>query len=354
MAGGIGSRFWPVSTVKKPKQFLDILGVGSSLLQLTYQRFAKICPPENILVVTSMEYEALVAEQLPDIPKENILGEPLRRNTAPCINYATFRIANMTNNNANIVVTPADHLIIDEQEFLKNINDGLEFVKKKEALLTLGIKPTRPDTGYGYIQMNNPGKAIGPFKPVKTFTEKPNNKMAKFFVESGEFTWNSGIFLWSLTTIQKALAKYIPEVYGLFAEGRKIFGTKEEKEFIHKVYSESKNISIDYGVMEKAEYVYTLPTNFGWSDLGTWKSLYENITKDENDNVITGTDYVLTSNVQGCIVHAPDEKIVVINDLEDYIIVDSGHALLISRQDKEQEIKETVNEVKRKFGEDKV
>lgn len=352
MAGGIGSRFWPVSTSKTPKQFIDILGLGKSLLQLTYERFNKIIPAENILIVTAKAYEELVKEQLPDLQENNILTEPMRRNTAPCIGYANFVIRSRTKY-ANVVVTPSDHLIIDDDAFTSNIETGLDFVSQRDVLLTIGITPTRPDTGYGYIQLNEKSDMDARFNKVKTFTEKPNAEMAEFFVKSGEFLWNAGIFLWSTDSIDKALSTYLPEVYNLFTEGIDTFGTEKEIDFINKVYSESKNISIDYGVMEKAKNVYTLCADFGWSDLGTWKSLYDNKEKTTTNNVITGNDQVMTHNTHGCIIHMPDDKVAVINDMEDFIIVDSGDALLIHRFEKEQEIKEIVNDIKRKFGEDK-
>ncbi|MEA3449238.1 MAG: mannose-1-phosphate guanylyltransferase [Bacteroidota bacterium] len=352
MAGGIGSRFWPVSTSNTPKQFIDMLGLGKSLLQLTYDRFKKIMPPDNILIVTSDKYKNLVLDQLPEVKPENVLTEPIRRNTAPCISYANFVIQSRTKN-ANVVVTPSDHLIIDEEAFVSNIKTGLGFVSARDVLLTIGIKPTRPDTGYGYIQLNEKSDVDERFNKVKTFTEKPNAELAKFFVESEEFLWNSGIFLWSAENIQEALSTHLPEVYNLFAEGRNKFGTKEERDFINKVYSESKNISIDYGVMEKAKNVYTLCADFSWSDLGTWKSLYENSKKTTTKNVITGSENVIVNNTHDCLIHVPPDKIAIVNDMENYIIVDSGDALLIHRFEKEQEIKEIVNDIKREFGEDK-
>jgi mannose-1-phosphate guanylyltransferase len=353
MAGGIGSRFWPVSTSKNPKQFIDILGVGKSLLQLTFDRFTDIIPEENILIVTSEQYRELVSEQLPSLDQKNILTEPMRRNTAPCISYANFVIQSRSRN-ANVVVTPADHLIIDEKAFLKNIQEGLSFVNSRNVLLTIGIKPNRPDTGYGYIQLSQKSDIDARFNVVKTFTEKPNREMAEFFVESGEFLWNAGIFIWSSSSIEKAMSEHLPEIHNLFAEGRDIFGSSKESDFINKVYSECKNISIDYGVMEKARNVYTLIADFGWSDLGTWKSLYENSQKDDTQNVKTGSKNIITDNTHGCLIHVPKDKIAVVNDMENFIVVDSGDALLIHRFENEQEIKEIVSEIKRHFGEDKV
>lgn len=350
MAGGIGSRFWPISTTEKPKQFLDILGVGHSLLQLTFNRFSDLFPAENIFVVTSQDYKTLVAEQLPEIPETNILTEPMRRNTAPCISYATCRIKSKTPF-ANIVVTPADHLIIDEAAFKRNIESGLQFVQNNNALLTIGIKPNRPDTGYGYIQIDEAKSKDDTFKRVKTFTEKPNLELAKFFLESGEFHWNAGIFMWSLKSIDEALTTHLPEVHNLFLEGESLFGTDEERPFIQKVYSECKTISIDYGVMERAKNVFTLCAEFGWSDLGTWKSLYENSKKDEAKNVLFNEEKMIVENAYDNIIRLPKNKLAIIKDLEGYIVVDSGDALLISKTENEQELKESLNELKRKTGE---
>lgn len=347
MAGGIGSRFWPISTVKKPKQFLDILGVGHSLLQLTFKRFNDLFPAENIFIVTSADYENLVQEQLPKLPKENILLEPMRRNTAPCISYATCRIKQITPY-ANIVVTPSDHLILDDEAFKRNIVDGLQFVQDNDALLTIGIKPSRPDTGYGYIQIDESKAKEDRFNRVKTFTEKPNLELAEFFLKSGEFHWNAGIFMWSLKSIDNALTEHLPEVHNLFLEGEQSLGTDMEKEFIQKVYSECKTISIDYGVMEKAKNVFTLCAEFGWSDLGTWKSLYENSLKDDERNVVFNADNMIVENCFDNIIRIPDNKSAIIKDIEGYIIVDSGDALLISKKENEQEIKESLNDLKRK------
>jgi mannose-1-phosphate guanylyltransferase len=348
MAGGIGSRFWPISTAEKPKQFLDILGIGKSLIQLTYERFNKIIPNENIIVVTSNDYINFIKEQLPNILPENILTEPMRRNTAPCISYATCRIENM-NPNANVVVTPSDHLITNEEAFLKNISDGLDYVNNNEVLLTIGIKPNRPDTGYGYIQIEASETKENTFNRVKTFTEKPNLELAEFFLKSGEFLWNAGLFIWSVKSIDKALREYLPEVHNLFLEGKDYFGTDQESDFIQKVYSECKTISIDFGVMEKARNVFTLSASFGWTDLGTWKSLYENSTKDEGNNVKIGAEKLLLENSFGNIIVLPKDKTAVIKNIEDFIIVDSEDSLLICKIDNEQEIKEIVTELKRRF-----
>ncbi|MCF6243137.1 MAG: mannose-1-phosphate guanylyltransferase [Bacteroidales bacterium] len=351
MAGGVGSRFWPLSRSGKPKQFLDILGTGKTLLQQTFDRFKNICPAENILIVSNRDYKSIILEQLPEIKEDNVLLEPMRRNTAPCIAYANYKIREK-NPEANIIVAPSDHLILNEQEFIRVINQGLDFVSKNDALLTLGIKPNRPETGYGYIQINHNQK-IGnidcePTK-VKTFTEKPNLEMAKIFFESGEFFWNSGIFLWKLNSIMDAFNKHLSEVDELFKRGIGIYNTYEEQKFIDETYSESKNISIDYGIIEKAENVYVLCADFGWSDLGTWGSLYENSHKNEENNSVIGKN-VLIYDTENTIVNMPDEKLAVIQGLKDYIVVESDGILLICKKEDEQKIRQFVKDVKIKKG----
>ncbi|MBI9054986.1 MAG: NTP transferase domain-containing protein [Bacteroidales bacterium] len=350
MAGGVGSRFWPLSRQNKPKQFLDILGTGRTLLQMTLDRFKSICPVENIYIVTSQLYKETILEQLPEINSEQILLEPVRRNTAPCIAYANYKIFKK-NPNANIVTAPSDHLILKETKFKKVIKEGLQFVSDNNALLTLGITPSRPETGYGYIQVN--GKKNIPdnknINTVKTFTEKPNKEMAKVFYESGEFFWNAGIFIWSLKSIMTAFEKHLPEIDLLFQEGLDYYDTDKETDFITEVYSESKNISIDYGIMEKAENVFVYCSDFGWADLGTWGSLYENRQKDKNKNTIIGKN-VFTYNTQNCIVNMPEEKLVVMEGLDDFIVVESDGILLICKKENEQDIKQYVNEIKLKLG----
>lgn len=349
MAGGIGSRFWPISKSVMPKQFLDIMKTGRTLIQQTFDRMNKLIHAENIYVVTNEEYRAIVNQQLPEIPDENILCEPMRRNTAPCILYANIKIG-QKNPNANIVVTPADHLILNENEFLENISEGLDFVKHNDSLLTFGITPDRPATGYGYIQIAAEG-AESKFVTVKTFTEKPHLELAKFFLSSGDFLWNSGIFLWKHSIIDKAFMEFLPEMYNLFMENKDVFGTKDEKAAINRIYSDAKSISIDFGVMEKAQNVCVLKTDFGWSDLGTWNSLYSLHEKDDNHNVIIG-DKVLSSKVQNNYVNiAGSDKVVLINGIEDLIVVDTDNALLICKRENEQQISELLNEAKLKFGE---
>ncbi len=350
MAGGIGARFWPMSRKDMPKQFLDILGTGRSLLQQAFDRFSKIVPVGNIYVVTSVDYIDMVLEQLPALTPEQILGEPLRRNTAPCIAYAAYKIKTI-NPNANLIVAPSDHLILKEEEFLRQIAFGLDFVSNNRALLTLGIHPSRPETGYGYIQVGDKAeyKSLDNLHYVKTFTEKPNAQMAKVFVDSGEFFWNSGIFLWSLPTILRAFNAHLHEVATLFAQGERLYNTPNEKAFINKIYSECMGISIDYGIMEKSDNVFVLTADFGWSDLGTWGSLYENKEKDDSGNVVTGGNVLMYDN-KNCIVNMPDGKIAVLQGLEGYIVVESNNTLLICRRDDEQQIRQFVNDVQLRNG----
>jgi len=352
MAGGIGSRFWPLSKNDKPKQFIDILGTGQTLLQQTFDRFKSICLIENIFVVTNRKYEDLVLSQIPEVLPENVLLEPLRRNTAPCIAYANYSIL-LKNKNANIIVAPSDHLILNEQEFKRVILHALEFSKQNDALLTLGIKPNRAETGYGYIQINNLSKKSSEsteITKVKTFTEKPDFEMAKIFFESGEFYWNSGIFIWSLDAITKAFETYLPDVNDIFKKGLSESPAAFDNVFIDKAYSECKNISIDYGIIEKAKNVYVLCADFGWSDLGTWGSLYENSVKDEHNNTIIGEN-ILTYDTKECIINISNDKLAVIHGLKDFIVVESEGIILICKKKEEQKIRQFVNDVKLKKGE---
>lgn len=351
MAGGVGTRFWPMSTTQHPKQFLDVLGTGQTLIQHTYERLLKICPNENIYVVTSQSYDSLVREQLPHLPKANILKEPARKNTAPCIIYASYKIHKL-NPNAVTVVAPSDHLIKKEDTFVKAVNSCITKASQEDCLVTLGIKPTRPDTGYGYIQfkesdVQEKDKRI--FK-VKTFTEKPDHDMAKFFVESGDFLWNSGIFVWSTKSILKAAENLDPELANVFKEGIDAYNTPKEEEFIAKAYNIAKNISIDYSIMEKASNVYVRSSIIGWSDLGTWGSLYGHIGKDKKHNAIVGKN-VMVYDSKNCIVHVPKDKLVVLQGLEDYIVVESDNILMICKKQDEQQIRNFVNDVKVNKGE---
>lgn len=351
MAGGVGTRFWPMSTTQHPKQFLDILGTGETLLQQTYKRVAKVCPKENIYVVTSTSYESMVAEQLPLLLKENILCETARKNTAPCVAYASYKI-HKRDPKAITLVAPSDHLVKKEDTFVKAIRSCFNKARQQDCLITLGIKPTRPDTGYGYIQfidsdVEEKDKRIN---KVKTFTEKPNTEMANFFMESGDFLWNSGIFIWSTKSIISALETHDPELANVFKEGWDSYNTENEKEFVNRAYSTCKNISIDYSVMEKADNVYVRSSIFGWSDLGTWGSLYTQIPKDENKNALVGKN-IITYDCNNCIVQVPKEKLVVLQGLEDYIVVESEGILMICKKQDEQQIRNFVNDVKVSKGE---
>lgn len=350
MAGGIGSRFWPMSRNAKPKQFLDILGNGKTLIRQTYERFLKICPPENIIVVTNADYINLVLEQIPEMKPEQVLGEPMRRNTAPCVVYATQKILKW-NNKANIVVAPSDHVILKEDAFIESIRKCLDFTFDKDCLLTLGIKPSRPDTGYGYIQfVDDKSSELNRIYKVKTFTEKPNLEMAKFFLQTGEFLWNAGIFIWNVSAINKAIEEHLPEMANIFNEGKEFYNSPQEEEFILRAYEQCTNISIDFGVMEKARNVYVMSAEFGWSDLGTYGSLYEHIKHDGNQNAVVGKN-VMIYDSKNCIVNVPKNKLVVLQGLDDYIVVESEDILLVCRKQDEQQIKQFVNDVKLTKGE---
>ena len=340
MAGGIGSRFWPFSRNNKPKQFLDFFGTGKSLLQMTFERFQEVVPTENILIVSNYLYKDLILEQLPAIKENQILLEPMRRNTAPCIAYAVNRIKAISEK-ANIIVAPSDHLILKESDFIETIKQGLDFVEKNDCLLTLGIQPSRPETGYGYIQVAEGDTNL---RKVKTFTEKPNLELAQVFLESGEFYWNSGIFLWNLQTIDSAFNGLLPEIASKFEAGKGLYNTDKEAAFIQDIYPSCQNISIDYGIMEKSGNVHVLCSEFGWSDLGTWGSLYELSPKDEQQNVSLKchTQYY---NSKDNMVALPEGKLAVIEGLEGYIVAESDDVLLICRKDEEQKIRQIVNDV---------
>lgn len=347
MAGGIGSRFWPLSRVTYPKQFLDILGAGKTLIQQTFERFTKLVPLENIYVVTANEYLKITRQQLPQLPEENILGEPFRKNTAPCIAYISFKLQQI-NEDASLIVAPADHLILNEERFLEVCNEALDFVNHFNALLTIGVKPTYPNTGYGYIQHEGI-EAIPSVYKVKTFTEKPNKELAKTFIASGDFLWNSGIFVWQIKRGIEGFKKHMSEMYELFYADQHVLNTEKEKEILENIYPQCSNISIDFGVMEKADNVYVIPADFGWSDLGTWNSAWENMEKDYLENAVAGKNVIVFDTTK-CVVHVPDEKLVVLQGLDDYIVVDTNDVLLICQKEKEQEIKEYVAEVKRNKG----
>jgi mannose-1-phosphate guanylyltransferase len=346
MAGGVGSRFWPLSRREKPKQFLDILGRGETLIQQTFRRFKSTCAKDNIFVVTSADYKDLVIEQL-GIDPSRVLGEPFRRNTAPCLAYGTFRILK-ENPDAVIAVTPSDHLIVKEDKFCEVLQNCYDFAEGNDALVTLGIKPDRPETGYGYIQADQkkPVKGYNNLLKVKTFTEKPDIDLAKVFIESGDFYWNSGIFIWNIKSILSAFEKHLPDTFAVFDEGRNIFGTNQEKSFIGKTYAECKSISIDYGIMEKANNVYVMCTDIGWSDLGTWSSLYEHTEIDKKDNAVVSGD-VFSYDNSGNIFNISPGKVAVLQGLKDYIVVDSDDVLLIVKKEDEQNIKHYLDDVRK-------
>lgn len=348
MGGGIGSRFWPFSRKNLPKQFLDFFGTGRSLLQQTFDRFRKIIPLDNILIVTNDLYADLVKEQLPEISDNQILLEPTRRNTAPCIAWASYHIQAL-NPNANIVVAPSDHLILKEDEFIEAIDKGLQFVANANKLLTLGIKPNRPETAYGYIQIDEPQGEN--FYKVKTFTEKPELELAKVFVGSGEFYWNSGLFMWNVQSITQAIEQLLPELSAKLLPGEKVYGTPEEKKFIDENFPACPNVSIDFGIMEKADNVYVALEDFGWSDLGTWGSLYDLSPKDRSGNV-TLKCHSLLYNCQNNIVALPSGKLAVIDGLEGYLVAESDNVLLICKKDEEHTIRKFVNDTQIKLGDD--
>lgn len=344
MAGGIGSRFWPLSTQDFPKQFQDILGVGRTMIQQTYDRIVQIIPKENIFVITNKEYIDLTAEQLPDLPTQNIIGEPMMKNTAACNIFMANIIAEI-NPNARIIVTPADHLILKESRFLNKVTQAFQVVAEQDYLITLGITPTRPDTGYGYIQFVEDSNTD--ILKVKTFTEKPNLELAKTFLETGDFLWNAGIFIWSVQSIQKAFAKYLPDMKQLFDECD--YQAKEsEPNCIEKIYPKVEKISIDNGILEKAENVYVIPADLGWSDLGTWNSVYDNAEQDDCANAIKSKN-ILTYRTHGSIIRTQDpKKTVVVDGLEDYIVIDTDKALLICPRAHDQYIKDYVLDLKTK------
>ena len=347
MCGGIGSRFWPYSRTDRPKQFIDFLGTGRTLLQMSYDRILPIVPKENVLIVTNAQYAPLVKEQLPDLQDDQILLEPARRNTAPCIAWAAWHIA-ARDPEASMIVTPSDHLITREKEFEASIIKGFEFVENNNALLTLGITPVRPETGYGYIQIGD--EAEEGIRKVKTFTEKPNLELAKVFLNTGEFFWNSGIFLWKASTIKEAFHKHASNIAAQFELGAEMFGTPKETDFINEHFPACVSISIDYAIMEKSSNVYVECVTFGWNDLGTWSALYDNSPKNIDHNVAQNCN-VLAYNSTGNIFAVEGEKLIVVDGLKDYIIADAGDVLLICPKSEEQRIKQMVNDAKMKYGE---
>lgn len=340
MAGGVGSRFWPMSTTEKPKQFIDVLGVGRSLLQLTFDRFKGICSPENVWVVTNRSYKDLVLEQLPEIPVTNILCEPCRRNTAPCIAYVSWRIKSK-DRNANIVVTPSDHIVTNCEEFKRVISQCLKFTSETDAIITLGMKPTRPETGYGYIQadLSSCSPRNKEIFRVDSFREKPDLETAKKYIQNKSYFWNAGIFIWSVNTIVNAFRIYQPAISKIFESLQPVYGTPKEQEEIDLRFPECENISVDYAIMEKAEEIFVCPADFGWSDLGTWGSLLVQTKKDLYGNGVIGENVSLF-DTHNCIVHTLDKKKVVIQGLYGYIVADDGNKLLICKLSEEQRIKQ--------------
>jgi mannose-1-phosphate guanylyltransferase len=335
MAGGVGSRFWPVSTADFPKQFHDMLGSGDTLIQKTFSRLSKLIPVENILILTNERYNDLVLEQLPMVKQEQVLLEPAMRNTAPCILYASLKIQKQ-NPEAVMVVAPSDHWIEDEEEFARNLQQCFDFCQKEDALMTLGIQPTFPNTGFGYIEFDKAD--TNPIKKVNQFREKPDYETAKAFLEAGNFLWNGGIFIWSVKSITEAFENLQPQMNALFQQGSETYNTATETEFIHQNYQNAENVSIDYAVMEKAKNVYVLPATFDWNDLGTWGSLHEKLDKDDHNNTVVNATVIL-ENASNNIIRSEAKKLVVVDGLDDYIIVDNENVLMIYPKSKEQEIK---------------
>lgn len=346
MAGGVGSRFWPVSTEDFPKQFHDMLGTGDTLIQKTFHRLANLIPKENIYILTNERYNNLVLEQLPEVSQEQVVLEPAMRNTAPCILYASLKIQK-ENPDAVMIVAPSDHWIEDEQTFSSNVKQAFEFCAKNDALMTLGIQPTFPNTGYGYIEFDKTSTET--IKPVNQFREKPDYQTAKQFIEQGNFLWNAGIFIWSVKSVIQAFKNNQPDLYALFQAGISIYNTEAESAFIEENYPKAENISVDYAIMEKSNNVYVITAGFDWNDLGTWGSLYDKLEKNDNNNAVVNAR-TLVNNASGNMIRTKTNKIVVVDGLQDYIIVDKEEVLLIFPKSKEQDIKKTLQQVKDKFG----
>jgi mannose-1-phosphate guanylyltransferase len=339
MAGGVGSRFWPMSTPEYPKQFIDVIGCGRTFIQLTFDRFKGVVDPENVWVVTSEKYASIVKEQLPEIPVENILLEPCRRNTAPCIAYVSWRIKSK-DPNANIVVSPSDHIVMNPEEFRRVINEALDFTSESDSIVTLGMSPTRPETGYGYIQadLSTPSPRNKSIYRVDSFREKPNLETAKEYVKKNEYFWNSGIFVWSVKTIVDALRMYQPSIADIFESIQPYYGTDKEQEVINEKFPQCDNISIDYAVMEKAEEIFVMPADFGWSDVGTWGSLLTLAEKDADGNAVIGSNVKLFESKNN-IIHTSEERKVVVQGLDGYIVAEKDDTLLICKLEEEQRIK---------------
>lgn len=347
MAGGVGSRFWPVSTQDFPKQFHDMLGTGETLIQKTFNRLSNIIPKENIFILTNERYNDLVFEQLPEVTKRQVVLEPAMRNTAPCILYASLKIQK-ENENAIMIVAPSDHWIENENAFLQNVQQAFDFCSDNDALMTLGITPTFPNTGYGYIEFDKNSK--DDIKAVNQFREKPDYDKAKDFISQGNFLWNAGIFMWSVKSVISAFKYNQPELYHLFEQGIDVYNTDFEDDFVRDNYGKSENISVDYAIMEKSNNVFVLPATFDWNDLGTWGSLYDKLDKDNDNNAVVNAR-VLTEDASGNMIRSNKDKVVVIDGLKDYIVVDKNEVLLIFPKKKEQDIKKVLQQVKDKFGE---
>ncbi|MBO5172639.1 MAG: mannose-1-phosphate guanylyltransferase [Bacteroidaceae bacterium] len=340
MAGGIGSRFWPMSTPERPKQFVDVLGTGRTFIQMTVDRFKGILPPENVWVVTSQAYKDIVAEQLPEVPQGNILLEPCRRNTAPCIAYAAWRIKSI-DPKAAIVVSPSDHLVLDTPEFQRVVKSAMDFASTSDAIVTLGMKPTRPETGYGYIQtdMSCPSARNKEIYRVDAFREKPDLATAEKYIRKPNMLWNAGIFIWNVSTIVNALRVYAPEINEVFENLLPLYGTDKEQDAINENFPKCESISVDYAILEKSEEIYCFPASFGWSDLGTWGSLRENVSRDNNGNAVIG-DNVQTYETRDCVIHCSEERRVVVQGLDGYIVAEKDNTLLICKLSEEQRIKQ--------------
>ncbi|WP_452224092.1 mannose-1-phosphate guanylyltransferase [Lacinutrix chionoecetis] len=348
MAGGVGSRFWPVSTQDFPKQFHDMLGTGDTLIQKTFNRLANVIPKENIFILTNESYSDLVFEQLPEVTKRQVVLEPEMRNTAPCILYAALKIEK-ENPNAVMIVAPSDHWIEDETAFTENVKQAFNFCETNDALMTLGIQPTFPNTGYGYIEYDK--STTNSIKAVKQFREKPDYDTAKIFIAQGNFLWNAGIFMWSVKSVIAAFKNNQPELFKLFVNGIDAYNTTEEDNFIKENYGKAENISVDYALMEKSKNVFVLPATFDWNDLGTWGSLYDKLDKDSNNNAVVNAR-TLTEDASGNMIRTKKDKVVVVDGLQDYIIVDKDEVLLIFPKTKEQDIKQVLQKVKNRFGDD--
>jgi len=346
MAGGVGSRFWPISTVKKPKQFHDFIGTGKTLLQQTYERMLKVVPEENIYFVINKAYKNLVLDQIPQTTSQQLIMEPQPMNTAPCIAYASYKIYSI-NPHAVLFIAPSDHLIMFQDEFVRIAKIALEKAAAENGLLTLGIQPNRPETGFGYIQYEFSEERI---KRVKKFIEKPSLKQAKHFLYSGDYLWNSGMFIWSVKSIIHAFQQFTPDLHRIFSKANTLYFTQKEEEYISSEYAKVEKVSIDYAIMEKAKEVFVIPSSFGWSDLGTWNSIYDHLEKDENQNAIYGK--VLTHGVRNSLVISNKKKAMVIEGLEDYFVVDTNKVLVICKKAQAQKVKQYVEEVKENFGED--